>query len=365
MKKITLIRRAYSPSGGAEKYLLRLADGLTQHGWEPQLVTAADWPSDIWKWGNIQKIPGKSPMEFANAFKNLTVNLDLGITFSLERVWEADFYRAGDGVHQAWLDRLARHSSPLSNLARKTNKKHKEILRLERALYAPPSRTQIIANSQLVAHEISQIYGTNPDSICVIHNGYDAPAQDPVSAEEIRKTTRQQLGISDSETLVLFVGSGWKRKGAYQAVDAMRLLKDNPIKLVIAGKGKPPKKSPENVLFLGEVRDVSTLYRAADIFLLPTLYDPFSNATLEAACFGLPVITSRDNGFCEPLAQYGGGTILNNPTDAQEIAKAIQTWQSTELQTKAKQQLANLAAHHTQAINIQQTLDFILKNQTG
>jgi len=360
VKKITLIRRAYSPSGGAEKYLLRLADGLTHHGWTPQLVTAADWPSDVWTWGNIQKIPGSSPMEFANAFKNLTLNQDLGVTFSLERVWEANFYRAGDGVHQAWLDRLARHSSPLSNLARKTNRKHKEILQLERSLYAPPSRTQIIANSQLVAQEISQIYGTNPDSIRVIHNGYDAPTQDAISAEEIRQTTRQQLSISDNETLVLFVGSGWKRKGAYPAIDAMRHLKGRPIKLVIAGKGKPPKKAPNNVIFLGEVRDVAALYRAADLFLLPTLYDPFSNATLEAACFGLPVITSRDNGFCEPLSRYGGGSILNDPTDAQEIANAIQTWQSEELQAKAKQQLADLAAHHTQEINIQQTLDLIL-----
>jgi len=360
MNKITLVRRAYSPSGGAEKYLLRLADGLAQYGWLPQLVTAADWPSDIWNWGNVQKIPGKTPLEFANSFKKLSINNDLGVTFSLERVWEADFYRAGDGVHQAWLDRLATHSSPLSNLARKANKKHKEILQLERSLYAPPSRTKIIANSQLIAHEISQIYGTPPHSIRVIHNGFDPPNFTASEAKKIRTAQRQKLGISEEELVILFVGSGWKRKGAYPAIEAAAHLKEKPIKLIIAGKGKKPKNPPSNVLFLGEVRDVPPLYLASDLFLLPTLYDPFSNATLEAACFGLPVITSRDNGFSEPLGTYGGGSILNSPTDSLEIANTIQKWLSPEIRKNAKPQLAKLATRHTQSINIQQTLDFII-----
>ena len=49
------------------------------------------------------------------------------------------------------------------------------------------------------------------------------------------------------------------------------------------------------------MRDLALLYAAADIFILPTLYDPFSNASLEALAAGLPVITTRGNGFSEVI----------------------------------------------------------------
>ena len=361
MPKITLVRRAYSPSGGAEKYLLRLASNLAESGWEAELVTAANWPSDTWKWGKIHRIPGDSPMAFAHAFRELRKTEALGITFSLERVWEADFYRAGDGVHKAWLQRLAKHSSALSNAIRRIKQKHREIVALETSLYAPPSQTKIIANSQLVADEITQLYATEPKRIRVIHNGYNAPLPSPNQAQKIRQTKRAELGLRDGDVAVLFVGSGWKRKGAYTCIDAMSYLDAKNVKLIIAGKGKPPLHLPENVSLLGEVKDVPALYQAADLFLLPTLYDPFSNATLEAACFGLPVITSSENGFSEALLRHGGGSILQCPSDPKEIADTIQSWLDPEYRKEAQIKLRTLAQHHTESTNLEQTLDFILQ----
>ena len=64
---------------------------------------------------------------------------------------------------------------------------------------------------------------------------------------------------------------------------------------------------------LGVVRDLPGLYAAADIFLLPTLYDPFSNACLEALAAGLPVITTRDNGFSEIIDDRVHGSIVDDP----------------------------------------------------
>lgn len=362
MQKITLVRRAYSPSGGAEKYLLRLASNMANHGWLPELVTAADWPDDEWQWGQVHRIPGDSPLTFANAFKELQQNEQLGITFSLERVWEADFYRAGDGVHQAWLRRLGQHSSPLSNFIRQKKRKHQEIISLEASLYAPPSKTKIIANSQLVADEISNIYSTEAERIRVIHNGYNATLPSKDQIQSTRQQKRAELGIQDQDTAVLFIGSGWKRKGAYSCIGAMKQLLDQDIKLIIAGKGKTPRHVPDNTTILGPVKDVASLYLASDLFLLPTLYDPFSNATLEAACFGLPVITSNQNGFSEALSRFGGGAILQDPTNPNEIAAFIKSWSNPEKRQTALPQLQQLAENHTQEINLQQTLDFILQS---
>jgi len=68
---------------------------------------------------------------------------------------------------------------------------------------------------------------------------------------------------------------------------------------------------------------VADLYAAAGAFILPSLYDPFSNACLEAMAAGLPVITSRANGTSELIEDGREGFVLDDPTDPGAIAKAI------------------------------------------
>jgi len=357
---IALIRRAYSPSGGAEKYLLRLAAKLHAKGWTPHLVTSANWPEDAWKWGNVHTIPGKTPIDFANSFAEIKETLKVDYTFSLERVWEADFYRAGDGVHKAWLERLSRHSSGLRNFIRAKKKKHQEILKLETSLYAPPSTTKIIANSNLVAEEIRALYNTPPEQLHVIHNGYNPKTPDSATCERIRNERRKEFGIEDNEVALLFVGSGWSRKGPHFVTPLMKQLAQKGVKFIIAGKGKPASPRPANTIYLGEVKDTRSVYLSADLFVLPTLYDPFSNACLEAASYGLPVITTKDNGFSEALQRFGGGTTLCNPADSSEVLEAISAWLPADKRSAARPHLAELTAHHTEERNLDETLQFVL-----
>ena len=362
--KIALVRRAYSASGGAEKYLLRLAKALAGHGWTPELVTTQAWPQETWEWGDIHRIEGNSPIEFANAFKKLRPQLQVDFTFSLERVWEADFYRAGDGVHKAWLDRLAKHSNPLSTFIRNRKAKHQQILQLEQSLYNTQSSTKIIANSRLVAQEIQDIYQARSENIQVIHNGYNSPTYTEDEILDMRRKKRAELNLSDNDTTIIFVGSGWKRKGLRYLTDVMPALSQQNVKLLVAGKGKQPSSPPEHTIYLGEVSELTPLYFAADIFSLPTLYDPFSNACLEAASHHLPVITTKDNGFSEAIQKFGGGTAVHDPTNADELLHAIQAWLPAEKRQHAKTDLIQLSEHHTIQRNLDETLDFILSTTT-
>jgi UDP-glucose:(heptosyl)LPS alpha-1,3-glucosyltransferase len=62
---------------------------------------------------------------------------------------------------------------------------------------------------------------------------------------------------------------------------------------------------------------------AADLFVLPTIYDPFSNACLEAMACGLPVITTAGNGIAEILEEWHAGMVIADPRDVEGLADRI------------------------------------------
>jgi UDP-glucose:(heptosyl)LPS alpha-1,3-glucosyltransferase len=65
----------------------------------------------------------------------------------------------------------------------------------------------------------------------------------------------------------------------------------------------------DRVLFLGPQVDVKPFYGAADVFALPTLYDPFPNAALEALASGLPLLTTTTCGAAELITAANGAVI--------------------------------------------------------
>ena len=76
------------------------------------------------------------------------------------------------------------------------------------------------------------------------------------------------------------------------------------------------------MIFAGPQSDVKKFYAAADIFVFPTLYEPFGNVCLEAMASGLPVITSRINGASE-IMEGMDDLLLNDPTDVKTLATKI------------------------------------------
>jgi UDP-glucose:(heptosyl)LPS alpha-1,3-glucosyltransferase len=77
------------------------------------------------------------------------------------------------------------------------------------------------------------------------------------------------------------------------------------------------------VRFAGHAKDPEAYYAAADVFVLPTFFDPFANATLEAMASGLPVITSRSNGASEILTPGADGLVVDDLREAAGLARAI------------------------------------------
>ena len=359
---IAFVRRGYSPTGGAEAYLKRLARGVIEAGHDVQLVATTDWPDGEWPFGSIAHLRSKSPVEFASELERMRAQFPFDVLFSLERVWSCDVYRAGDGVHRAWLERRRKFELPLKRFVRSLSSKHQDLLRLEQSLFSGGNTKRVIAASQMVKDEIINLYGYPAAKIDIVRNG--VPLEKFRFDPELREKSREELNLKPDQIALLFAGTGWERKGLLFAIEAAALCKDRKMRLLVAGRGNARLYktrrlrfwSEEPVQFLGEVANMLRVYAAADIFILPTIYDPFSNACLEALACGLPVITTRSNGFSEIIENGVQGSIVDHAGDLLALRDAIRLWSDPSRRAAARSTNSQLAAQFDISQNINETL---------
>lgn len=364
--RIAFARRGYSLTGGAEAYLKRLAQGVVNLGHEVQLIATDDWPANEWTFGSIYRLRGQSPVAFADELENVGPQIQCDVLMSLERVWRCDVYRAGDGVHRAWLNRRRKFEMPLQRFVRGMNRKHQDILRLEESLFAKAGAERVIANSEMVKREIVDLYSYPADKIDVVRNGL--PLEKFRFDPGLREKFRTELKLKPDEVALLFAGSGWERKGLRFAIEAFELSHNRKLQLLVAGRGDARSYKPkrfftkEPVHFLGEVADLRPIYAAADIFILPTVYDPSSNACLEALASGLPVITTRDNGFTEIIDDGIHGSIIDLPNNVAGLRNAIQFWSDESVRAKARTITVERASQFDIATNVAATMKILLQS---
>lgn len=355
--KILFARRGYSASGGAERYLTRLVTGLRERGIHTTLLTDGSWPQENWPGDHYERLKGTSPAEFSSSV-SLRKDADSeALLFSFERTPDADIFRAGDGIHTAYLERQASEGRALASWFRKTRRHHRQTCALERELFTENKTLRVICNSQMVARELSALFAFPRERVSIIYNGFTPKPWDKAKREKALVQVRKSLNIPREAKIILFVGSGWKRKGAETLASAFKQLKEPEAHLLLVGKGKLKQAGHPRIHQTGPVRDPRDHYLAADLFALPTLYDPFSNACLEAAAYGIPVLTSDGNGFAEALRRFPGtGEIVPNPRNPERWKIALKSWIHRTVDASA---LEALVSAHTLDHNVSQTVDLL------
>jgi glycosyltransferase involved in cell wall biosynthesis len=124
-----------------------------------------------------------------------------------------------------------------------------------------------------------------------------------------------------------------------QALRAMAACKDLPFRLDVVGRADPgPFMELTTQLGLttrvhhhGSSNDVGRYMAAADLFVLPTQYEPFGLVIVEALASGLPTITSRLAGAAEAVRHGSNGLLLDDPLDVEELASHLRTAASADL----------------------------------
>lgn len=251
---------------------------------------------------------------------------------SHERIAGCDIFRAGDGVHAAWLEQRARQQGVVARIANECSPWHHYTLAAERAMFADPRLRAVICNSELVRADIVRHYGVPDHKLHVIYNGVDLDRFRPRLADEHRQGVRKQFSVPENMPFFIYVGSGFERKGVGNLLRAFVRMGTKESRLMIVGRDKNAKDYQvlanklgieDRVIFTGGVDDVRPLYAAADVFVMPTLYEPLSNAVLEALACGLPCVVSNQSGAAELVCPGVNGDVCD-AFDIEGISHAME-----------------------------------------
>ena len=195
-------------------------------------------------WGRVWR-----DFSFAQCVRRTLKQQPFHLVQSHERIAGCDLYRAGDGVHHTWLQQRNRTLGPLGRLATTLSPYHRYVLAAERHLFQSPKLRAVICNSQMVRREILHRFSTAPEKLHVIYSGVDTHHFHPSLTAQFKEKTRHRLGIPQDAFVMLFVGSGFHRKGLPILLDAMPHLPEHTW-LVVVGQDRRraamEKKSPES-----------------------------------------------------------------------------------------------------------------------
>ncbi|HYB42242.1 MAG TPA: glycosyltransferase family 4 protein [Candidatus Methylomirabilis sp.] len=312
--KIAVICRPLSFHGGVETATAGLLGELSRRGHSVDLIsTSAQEPVTGVKVRRLRLVPQPSVLRllsFALAARRAVTGSDYDLVQSHERTLWQDIYRAGEGSHRGYLRAMGR--------APGLDPQHHLLCALERRIFSLRAARHVVAISRGGKTEIEALYGTPPLRVSLVYNGVDLARFHPDNRARYGPAARAALSLAPDDWVVLFVGSGFERKGLAPLLEGLDRLGDPRGRLVVAGKGdvRPYRELASRLGFDGRVRwlgprrDVEQLYAAADVVALPARYEPFGNVHLEALASGVPVLSSAHAGGSEVIAPGKNGWIV-------------------------------------------------------
>lgn len=372
--RIAFIKQKYVQSGGGERYLSRLMESCAERGDEIHLITTA-WEADdrLPITTHIVSREGASlarrAAKFSSNVEELLKREQFDISFSLERTAYQDVWRAGEGVHKVWLERRKEMQPGFKNLLNNLSVRHRTLLKLEQACVI--NTPTIIANSNMVANDLRTMYGDAAGRIDVVYNGVDPRRFSLNRHGENLEAIRTELGLAINRPLLLMVGSGLLRKGLRETLQAMKLLPD----CVLAVAGRESNNAwrrrvkrlglADRLVFLGPRRNLTPYYHAADVVVLPSWFDPFPNAGLEALFCGTPLVTSAYAGVSEVVAAGETGEIVARPSEIEALAGAIARQIELGLSFERRQSISESVQDYTIENNRRRTLGLLQGTSPG
>jgi UDP-glucose:(heptosyl)LPS alpha-1,3-glucosyltransferase len=323
----------YFPYGGLQRDFLRIAQTLLARGHDIHVYTMR-WDGDVPQgihlhllktigWSNHAR-----SIAFAQQVSQELADQQYDVVVGFNKIPNLDLYYAADVCYQA---RIKQQRHAMYQLL----PRYKAWVELEKSVFAPRLKTQIMLISPLQQIEYESCYQTESNRFHLLPPGIAKDRIAPINAADIRNATRHAYQIQPDEKLLLMVGSGFKTKGLDRSLRALAALPQalqTHCRLFVIGHDKPDRFAhlakklgiADRVAFLGGRSDVPDFLLAADLLLHPSYHENTGTAILEALVAGLPVLTLDVCGYAGYVTVAQAGHVLSGPFQQAEFNQALE-----------------------------------------
>lgn len=330
--KIAVVIPKYGLVGGAESFAFELTERLAaRSGFEIHVF------ANQWRRGNSPIMFHKLPIlrfprllrqiSFAY-FANKRIRLkEYNLVHSHDRIFRMDLFTMHGIPHKTWIKEV--RCKPLSLFDR-------SMAWVEKKGITGSQIPMILPVSSLVKDELLKLYDIPESKIRVIHPGVSKDRFSAIDQETCREEVRRNHGLSQNDIVVLFVGMNFEIKRLELVLKGVadlvsRESKDSKLKLLVLGRGNKERYLTmahelgiaNRVIFAGVSQAAEKYYLASDIFAMPSKFDTFGIAVLEAMMAGLPVIITRTVGARDLIDSGVHGFILAERPSASDISEKL------------------------------------------
>jgi len=322
--KIAIIHPKFGLPGGAERYATGLARELNGRDHDIHLFGrrfAGDFHGMV-----LHRVPalplgrGIKTWSFWKLTNRMIDASRFDVIQGFGKTTCQTVHRTGGGTHASFMAHQGKQDQSFYD---------RVVLQIEARLFTSSHLRLVICPSQWVAREVGKQYPRIPARLEVVPNGVDSNLFTPEGRARDREALVSRIEIDGQARIILLAATNFQLKGLDAAIQMLAHIDDAV--LVVAGGDDPSSfvslahraGVADRVHFLGLQTEMAPLYRAADILIHPTRYDPFANVCLEACACGTPVATTLHNGFSDLLHDQRGGVVLSQLTDYAGMAHLI------------------------------------------
>ena len=307
--KIALVHKRLDLKGGTERDLYQTAKGLRNLGHEVHLfcsefgIAAPEGTVGhvipVFRLGRTLRL-----WSFALLAPSIIKNLQCDVVVGFGRLLSQDVLRSGGGTHRGFLLRMGQQRGAARKAWQHWSPYHRSLLQIEKRQYSDRRLQRIIAVSDEVRHDIETNYPFANDKVTVLYNGVDHERFHPSRRAAMREYLRTRWNVPREARMVLFVGSGFARKGLDRLIAIWDRSSLRDTYLMVAGedgrigyyKNWAQSVAGDRIVFVGRRDDIENYYASADLVALPALQEAFGNVVLESLASGVAVLVSREVG---------------------------------------------------------------------
>ena len=331
--KLALCLYKYFPYGGLQRDFLRILNECLHRGHSVHVYTG-EWQGERPNGVDLHvlrssRLGGNHVRDrrFFGRLQKALAAKQFDAVIGFNKMPGLDLYYGADFCY---LGRAAPQYGPMYRFT----PRYRHLNAFERAVFSRASDTRILSLSPREKSVYQQYYGTPEERFHMLPATLDLDRQPVADRSGIRARVRQELNVASSDTLLLFVGSGFKTKGLDRALIALAHLPSGLLehtRLVVVGQDQPGPYLrlaqrlgvAGRVQFLGGRTDIPDLLAAGDLLIHPAYMENTGTILLEAIAAGLPVIATDVCGYADHIVKAVAGKVLASPFDQEELDREL------------------------------------------